>query len=80
MVYVPLSRSGRGEAIGNRGYAFVNFKLPEDATAFANTFKDVAIPDCASTKRLFTNPASHQGYITNIIIEVFLYSTSLYLP
>lgn len=49
----------------NMGYAFVNFKQPEYATAFARVFQNFRFPSCYSTKLSYTKPARCQGYEAN---------------
>jgi len=69
LFYVPPPpKTGRRSARGmarNLGYAFVNLKTPELATAFADAFNQFAF-DNSSTKRCFTTPAQRQGFEANV--------------
>ena len=49
----------------NIGYAFVNLKTPELATAFALAFDNFAFPNSNSVKLSYTKPARWQGFKAN---------------
>lgn len=63
LVYMP---SKRPKYMQNMGYAFVNFKTAEQASAFAEVFKNFPFPNCSSRKLSYTKPARHQGYEENL--------------
>jgi len=68
-VYMP-GRKGRHQAQGgNVGYAFVNFKKAEWATAFMNGFQNIIFPDSSSPKRSYAKPARDQGFAANYAIH-----------
>jgi len=61
-VYVP----NRKELSQNMGYAFVNFKLPESASAFMKAFQDYKFLASETTKLSYAKPAQTQGYRRNL--------------
>ena len=66
LVYLPSHEARRKvKHMKNIGYAFVNFKSPEDAAAFSYAFEDMSFPSCLSTKRSYTKPANYQGFKIN---------------
>jgi len=69
LLYVPPPpQTGRRAArpwTRNLGYAFVNLKTPELATAFAHAFHKFAFPNNCSAKRCYTKPAHVQGFEAN---------------
>jgi len=66
LFYVPLfPRKGHRRA-KNMGYAFVNLKTPELATAFALAFTNFAFPNSCSGKLSCTKPAHWQGFEANV--------------
>jgi hypothetical protein len=60
LLYMPLSKGRQART------AFVNFKKPEFATAFAQAFKDFRFPDVKWDKLGYTAPARVQGYKAHI--------------
>jgi len=67
LVYLPPGkRHQKAKHSQNIGYAFVNFKLAENAAAFCQTFQDFVFPHCESKKLSFAKPAFRQGYEANL--------------
>lgn len=63
LVYMP---SKRPKYVQNMGYAFVNFKSAEQATAFGEAFQSFRFPNTSSKKVSYTKPARYQGYAGNL--------------
>lgn len=55
---------------GNVGYAFVNFRDPEDASRFESVFAGISIPGVASDKEITVTQAVCQGYEANLAMHV----------
>jgi len=74
MFYVPPPpQTGRRSARScarNVGYAFVNLKTPELATAFALAFHNFAFPNSRSVKLSYTKPAHRQGFEANAYAKI----------
>jgi len=68
LVYMPGQR-GRQTSQGNVGYAFVNFKKAEWATAFMSVFQNIHFPNSASTKLSYAKPAREQGFAANYMMH-----------
>jgi len=68
LVYMPGQR-GRQASRGNVGYAFVNFKTTEWASAFMNIFQNIHFPNSASTKLSYAKPARDQGFAANYMMH-----------
>jgi len=68
LVYMPGQR-GRQASRGNVGYAFVNFKTTEWASAFMNVFQKIHFPNSASTKLSYAKPARDQGFAANYMMH-----------
>lgn len=67
LVYMPSVRGFQGtKHVRSMGYAFVNFKHPEDATAFSQAFQNYSFPNSCSTKLSYTKPARRQGFRANV--------------
>ena len=66
LCFLPVRPHSRRASQYNLGFAFVNFKTPEYATAFARAFNNVAFPDGRSTKLCSTRPAREQGFEANL--------------
>jgi hypothetical protein len=64
-LYIPVKQRGRRHR-GNLGYAFVNFKVAEDASRFAASFVNFSFPGCNSKKLSYVKPAACQGYDANM--------------
>jgi hypothetical protein len=69
LVYLPrpkgLRTRNRSSQV-NKGYAFVNFKTPELATAFAESFARLTFQSGQLEKKCYAKPAMCQGYTTNL--------------
>lgn len=67
LVYMPHQKGRRTPSQSqNVGYAFVNFKTAEWASAFMNIFRNVRFPDSSSSKLSYAKPARCQGYEANL--------------
>ena len=67
LVYLPPQNvKGFKRVQQNMGYAFVNFKNPEYATAFQRVFCDYTFPDGFSKKLSYAKPAQCQGFDANL--------------
>lgn len=67
LVYMPPQKGfRRPKHSQNMGYAFINFKHAEYATAFGKVFHDYPFPHCSSTKLSYTKPAHRQGFQANL--------------
>jgi len=65
MFYMPPPRRQKRTTQRNLGYAFLNLKTPEHATAFAIAFKTFVFPNRFSMKKSYTTPANKQGFKAN---------------
>lgn len=69
LVYLPrpkgLRTRNRASQV-NKGYAFVNFKTPELATAFAESFARLTFQSGQLEKKCYAKPAMCQGYAANL--------------
>ena len=65
LLYMPGSTKSQGQ-IKNSGYMFVNFRKPEGAEAFAETFKDFRFPARRSWKPCKPTPSRCQGFEENM--------------
>jgi RNA recognition motif-containing protein len=69
LVYLPrpkgLRTRNRSSQV-NKGYAFVNFKTPELATAFADIFGKLVFQSGQLEKKCYAKPALCQGYAANL--------------
>jgi hypothetical protein len=54
---------------GNVGYAFVNFRDPEDASRFQAIFTGSSIPGVTSDKEVLVTQAVCQGYASNLAMH-----------
>ena len=64
LFFLPTRANTKRTSQYNMGFAFVNFKTPEYATAFVRAFNNVAFP--TSTKLCTVRPAHEQGFETNM--------------
>jgi len=74
VLYVPppphTGRRSKRSWSRNLGYAFVNLKTPELATAFALTFNNFVFPNNCSEKLCYTKPAHRQGFKANATAKI----------
>jgi hypothetical protein len=69
LVYLPRPkglRTRNRSSQNNKGYAFVNFKTPELATAFAEIFAKMTFQSGQLEKKCYAKPALCQGYAANL--------------
>jgi hypothetical protein len=68
LLYIPISAKCQGKPSGikNLGYAFVNFRKPEGAEAFAENFKGFRFPRRQARKHCTARPAHCQGFEENM--------------
>jgi hypothetical protein len=64
-LYMPASTKCKKQ-IKNLGYMFVNFRKPEDAEAFAESFKGFRFPARRSLKPCNPTPSRCQGFEENM--------------
>eukprot|EP00448_Togula_jolla_P033351 CAMPEP_0170633126 /NCGR_PEP_ID=MMETSP0224-20130122/35758_1 /TAXON_ID=285029 /ORGANISM="Togula jolla, Strain CCCM 725" /LENGTH=218 /DNA_ID=CAMNT_0010962011 /DNA_START=17 /DNA_END=673 /DNA_ORIENTATION=- len=64
--YLPSSRKKKGTKIANLGYAFINFKGPQEAADFAHKFANFQFTGTNSTKTITLRTASLQGLAANV--------------
>jgi len=70
LVYMPPQKGYRRQNHAqNMGYAFVNFKEPQYASSFAQSFHNFTFPHCYSSKLSYTKPARCQGLEANLAMH-----------
>jgi hypothetical protein len=72
-VYMPSRSTKKCGKVrpGNVGYAFVNFRNPEDASKFAMIFPGFTFPGVESDKQILVRAAACQGYDANCCLHLF---------
>jgi len=75
LFFLPARANTKRTSQHNMGFAFVNFKTPEYATAFVRAFNNVAFPN--STKLCSIRPAREQGFKASIIFNMNKYNQNL---
>jgi hypothetical protein len=72
-VYMPSRSTKKCGKVrpGNVGYAFVNFRKPEDAEKFAMIFPGYTFPGVESDKQILVRAAACQGYDANCCLHLF---------
>lgn len=65
-LYLPIGGRPSTSGVSNLGYGFINFKLPEQAEAFAKVFADYQFQGTTSKKVCAARPAHVQGLYNNV--------------